>query len=148
VEAVLQGKQFVSTSLAAHDFVPSHRHATKGGHRIEDTPYLRFAKSALISEFLAAVIDAIADDFGNVQLFDSTNSVLRIVAQHGFQSEFLNYFDTVSDSKKCVCGAAINGRSRIVATDVATDPVFSDESRGVLLSANVRSVQSTRRSVR
>ena len=53
------------------------------------------------------------------------------------------HLETVNDNKECVCGAAMNRRSRIVATDVATDPLFSDESRGVLLRANVRSVQST-----
>jgi DNA-binding NarL/FixJ family response regulator len=143
VDAVLEGKRFVSRSLAGHDLATSHTGTSESGNRVEDNPYLRFAASALISEFLASVIDATGADFGTVQLFDSTNGVLRIVAQHGFQSEFLNYFDTVSDSKECVCGTAMNGRSRIVVTDVATNPLFSDESRGVLLSAHVRSVYST-----
>jgi len=143
VYAVLKGKRFLSASLAAQHLVSSHSAASESGDRVEDNPYLRFAGNALISEFLASVIDATAADFGNVQLLDSTNSVLRIVAQHGFQSEFLNYFDAVSVSKECVCGAAMSGRSRIVVTDVATDQVFSDELRGVLLRANVRSVQST-----
>jgi CheY-like chemotaxis protein len=143
VGAVLGGRQFVSASLAAHDLVTSHTEASESGDRVEDNPCLQFGGNALISEFLASVIEATAADFGTVQLFDSTNGILRIVAQHGFQSEFLNHFDTVSDSKKCVCGAAMNGRSRLVVTDVATDPLFSDESRGVLLRAKVRSVQST-----
>jgi GAF domain-containing protein len=143
VNAVLEGKRFVSASLNGRNLVTSNTRASEGGDRVEDNPYLRFAGNALISEFLASVIDATASDFGTVQLLDSTNGVLRIAAQHGFQAEFLNYFNTVSDNKECVCGAAMNGRSRIVVTDVATDPLFSDESRGVLLRANVRSVQST-----
>jgi hypothetical protein len=53
-----------------------------------------------------------------------------IVAPHGFQGEFLNYFVTVG-AKKCLWGAAMNRRFRIVVTDVATDPLFSDESKGV-----------------
>jgi DNA-binding NarL/FixJ family response regulator len=143
VNAVLEGKRFVSASLNGRNLVTSNTRASEGGDRVEDNPYLRFAGNALISEFLASVIDPTASDFGTVQLLDSTNGVLRIAAQHGFQAEFLNYFNTVSDNKECVCGAAMNGRSRIVVTDVATDPLFSDESRGVLLRANVRSVQST-----
>ena len=143
VDAFLKGKRFVSASLAAHDLVTSHTEASESGDRVEDNPYLQFAGNALISEFLASVIEATAADFGTVQLFDSANGILRIVAQHGFQSEFLNHFNTVSDSKKCVCGAAMNRRSRIVVPDVVTDPLFSDESRGVLLRANVRSVQTT-----
>jgi len=143
VKAVLEGKRFVSASLAGHFLVSSHPRASESGNRVEDNPYLRFAGNALISEFLASVIDVTAANFGTVQLFDSANGVLRIVAQHGFQSEFLNYFDTVSDNKECVCGATMKRLSSTVVTDVATDPVFSDESRGVLLRANVRSVQST-----
>lgn len=143
VDAILQGKRFVSASLNDRDLGISPIEGLESGDRVEDNPYLRLAGNALISEFLASVIDATAADFGNVQLLDSTNGVLRIVAQYGFQSEFLNYFDTVSDNKKCACGAAMNGRCRIIVTDVATDPLFSDESKGVLLRANVRAVQST-----
>ena len=69
--------------------------------------------------------------------------MLRIAAQSGFESEFLSYFDTVSVKERCVCGKAMSGRSRIVVTDVAIDPIFSSDVRGVLLRANVRSVQST-----
>lgn len=143
MKAVLEGKRFISASLAGHYVVTSHTGALESRCCVEDNPYLRFAGNTLISDFLASAIVATAADFGTVQLFDSTDGVLRIVAQHGFQNEFLNYFDTVSDTKESVCRAAMKRRSRIVVTDVATDPHFSDESRGVLLRANVCSVQST-----
>jgi len=143
VNAVLEGKRFVSASLSQQVVATSNAGASGSRQRTEHNPYMRFGRSALFSEFLASINKATSADFGSVQLFDSTNRVLRIVAYHGFGSEFLDYFNTVSDSKECVCGSAMNGRSRIVVTDVATDPVFSDESRGVLLRANVRSVQST-----
>ena len=143
VKAVLEGKRFISASLSQQVVAMSNAGASGSRREIENNPYMRFGRSALFSEFLASIIKATSADFGSVQLFDSTDRVLRIVAYHGFGSEFLDYFNTVSDSKECVCGAAMNGRSRIVVTDVATDPVFSDETRGVLLRANVRSVQST-----
>jgi DNA-binding NarL/FixJ family response regulator len=143
VKALLEGKRFVSASLSSQDLMTSHTEASEGGHRIENNPYMRFARSALVSELLSSVIDATAADFCTIQLFDSTNRVLKIVAQHGFESEFLNYFSTVTDNAECVCGSAMNSRSRIVITDVATDPLFPNETRGVLLRANVRSVQST-----
>jgi DNA-binding NarL/FixJ family response regulator len=142
VNAALEGKRFVSVSLSQQVVATSNAGASVSRQQIENNPYTRFGRSALFSEFLASIIKATSADFGNVQLFDSTNRVLRIVAYHGFGSEFLDYFNTVSDSKECVCGVAMSGRSRIVVTDV-TDPVFSDESRGVLLRAKVRSVQST-----
>lgn len=71
------------------------------------------------------------------------NRVLRIVVQRGFESEFLDYFDTVSCDDGCACGKSMNQRSRMVVADVATDALFSNDSREVLLRANVRSVQST-----
>jgi DNA-binding NarL/FixJ family response regulator len=144
VRAVLEGKRFVSTSLAGHDLLTRDTaDAASEGNRSENNPYLQCAGSSAISEFLTSVIDATAADFGNVQLLDSTNQVLRIVAHHGFESEFLNYFDTVGYKNDCACGMAMNGRSRIVVSDVATDPLFSNDSRGVLLRAKVRSLQST-----
>ena len=95
------------------------------------------------SRLRATVIEATAADFGNVQLFDSKNRVLRIVVQHGFETEFIHYFDSVNCDHECVCGKAMNERSRMVVPDVATDPLFSNDSRAVLLRAKVPSVQST-----
>jgi hypothetical protein len=143
VEAVLQGKRFVSASLQEEIFGISNSGASARGNPTENNPYLLFAESALVPEFLASIIEATAADFGNVQLFDSRSRVLRIAAQSGFESEFLDYFDTVSMKERCVCGKAMSGRSRVIVTDVAVDPIFSSDVRGVLLRANVRSVQST-----
>jgi DNA-binding NarL/FixJ family response regulator len=143
VDAVLKGKRFVSASLAGHDLVTSQAGAFESADHVESNPYLRFAGNGLIPEFLASVIDATAADFGNIQLFDTRYRVLRIVVQHGFESEFLEYFDTVRYDDQCVCGHAMKQRFREVIPDVASDPLFSSESRGVLLRAKVRSVQST-----
>jgi len=143
VDAVLEGKQFLSRSLAGYDLATSPAEASEGGHGIEDNPYLRFGLSALFSEFLASIIKATSADFGTVQLYDSTNGVLQIVACHGFGSEFLDYFNTVKFDRDCACSKVMSERSRVVVADVATDPLFSDESKDVLLRANVLSVQST-----
>lgn len=143
IKAVLEGKRFVSRSVTGQVPATSNTRTPLGRHPTDHNPYLRFAGSASVSEFLASIIAVPAADFVTLQLFDSTNGILRIVAQQGFQSEFLNYFDAVSDKKECGCGAAMKGQSRIVVTDVVTDPLFSNEPRGVLLRANVRSGQST-----
>jgi GAF domain-containing protein len=97
----------------------------------------------LISEFLASIIDAAAADRGAVQLFDSTNHVLRIVAQDGFDDEFLNQFDSAGNNDHSACNEAMNWRSRIVVKDVGTDPLFSPHLRGLLLRAKIHSLQST-----
>jgi DNA-binding NarL/FixJ family response regulator len=143
VKAVLQGERFVSASLAGHVRVTSNTQILQGRHRIEDNPCVRFAGNALISEFLISIIEATGADCGTVQLFDSTNRVLRIVAQQGFDGEFLNQFDTAGHDDQSAFNEATRGRSRIVVTDVASDPVFSDHVKDLLLRANIHSLQST-----
>jgi len=142
VDCVLKGERFLSACLAGDDNVPLHTGASESEHKSDDF-CRRFAECAWISESLKSLIHASGADFGNIQLFDSTNGVLRIVAQHGFQREFLEYFDNVTDKHASVCGAALKGTMRIVVQDVATDPLLTTESRNVLLRARVRSVQST-----
>ncbi len=101
-----------------------------------------FRNSFWIRTLLADSMDAGAADFGNIQLFDSAQRVLRIEASDGFAREFLNYFDTVSGSD-CACGAALENGSRIIVADVSNHPTFGEESRAMLLRSNVRSVVST-----
>jgi len=143
IDAVLQGKRFVSSSLSRQVREISDFDTSERANPTEGNPFLQFAGNALVSAFLASVIDATAADFGNVQLFDSRCGVLRIVAQRGFENEFLGYFDTVNVKERCACGTAMKSRSRVVVPDVAIDEIFSSDVRGVLLRANVRSIQST-----
>jgi GAF domain-containing protein len=143
IEAVLEGKRFVSASLSLRVPAMSDAGTSAKPHRMGDRPNLQCGGGPLISQFLASIIDATTADFGNVQLFDSLNKVLRIVAFHGLESEFLNYFETVNCDHGCACGKAMNERSRVVVTDVSTDPIFTDHVRVVLLRAKIRSVQST-----
>ena len=140
VAAVFEGKQFLSASLDGHDLGVS---ASAGGRFIQYNPYLHLGRSISFSKFLASIIEAVAADFGNVQVYDSSSRVLRIVAHHGFEREFLNYFNVVSCDEHCACGEAMRGRSRVIVCDVATDPLFSKDARSMLTRANVRSVQST-----
>jgi len=132
VVAVLEGRRFVSPGLCLQT-----------PRVLENNPYLKFAHSSSISEFLASAINATAADYGTVQFFDSKRGELRIVAQHGFGGEFLDYFDTVHCDHACVCSTAMNRLSRVLVADVATDSLLSNEARGVLLRAKVRAVQST-----
>ncbi len=92
--------------------------------------------------FLSAVVELCGGDFGTLQLFDSANRVLRIVAQRGFKTEFLCFFETVS-KQSCCCGSAMKTRRPIVVPDVENDPVFKNCRSGeVLVRAEVSSVQS------
>jgi DNA-binding NarL/FixJ family response regulator len=143
VKTVLAGKRFVSASLFGRDLVARDKEAPEARHQLKDNPYLLFAARLSIAEFLPSVIEATAADCGTLQLYDFQNSVLRIVAQHGFANEFLDYFASVGCDDECVCGVAMNRRSRVVVADVVTDPLFTNDSRDVLLRAKVRSVQAT-----
>lgn len=106
-------------------------------------PYHVFSANPLITFLLRSAIAATLADFGNVQLFDSANGALRIVAQRGFGSDFLTHFAMVRD-QDCACGTAMQRGSRVAISDVEDDPIFrGTHSRDVLLRADVRSVQST-----
>jgi hypothetical protein len=109
----------------------------------ESNPYLLFKSSAQIPALLLSAIEATGADFGNVQLFDASNQELRIVAQQGFGSGFLTYFERVLP-RSCSCGEALNRGSRVVVPDVGSDPLFRDrQTQDVMQRAHVRSVQST-----
>ena len=49
LNAVLEGKRFVSASLAAHDLVTSHTRASEEGNCVKDNTYLGLSGHALIS---------------------------------------------------------------------------------------------------
>lgn len=143
VDAVLQGKRFLSRSLTGYDLATSPTEASEDVQGIQDNPYLRFAKSESVSEFLALLVAAIAADFGTLQLYDSANKALRLVASHGFESEFLKRFDKVDYKSDTACSRAMIARSRVIVTDVASDSRLSNECKNGLLGANIHSVQST-----
>lgn len=117
-------------------------HDGNGGLKLQN-PHAILRHNNSIPAFLQSVIHASGADFGDVQLLDSSENALKIVAQQGFGDEFLDHFGAVRCDSNCSCGAAMSLRSRVVVADVSTDPTFEGASREMLLRANVRSVQST-----
>ena len=91
-------------------------------------------------EILNATIELLGADKGNLQMLDG--GVLRIAAQRGFESEFLECFREVSVDDPSACGRALHGRSRTVVEDVEEDPSFAP-FRAVARTAGYRAVQST-----
>jgi GAF domain-containing protein len=106
-------------------------------------PYLIHRRKTAIQELLQSAIAASGADFGNVQLLNTTDNTLRIVAAHGFDSRFLEFFESVKVADECDCAAAMRDHSRIFVADVARHPSFSTSSREMLQQSSVRSVQST-----
>ena len=83
-------------------------------------------------------------DKGNLQLFDETSRSLRIVAQQGFQEEFLKFFESVDDHAAASCGTAMVSSEQVVVDDVLTSKIFVGQpAQKVLLDAEVRAVMST-----
>jgi hypothetical protein len=99
------------------------------------------ALGILLDEVLEFALTLLHAERGNVQLADPLTGVLRIAAQRGFGSEFLEYFADVADDGSA-CGRAAQDHAQVVITDVTTDPGFAPH-REIALASGFRAVQST-----
>ena len=143
LKAALAGVTFISTLvMGSHGELA--KIATLNHQPLDDlNPFLTYRHRAIIPEFLNSAVQITQADFGNIQLFDSSNQALKIVAQIGFPSEFLKYFEAVDCSFNCPCARAMKARQRLIVDDVSRDPLVCEKSRSVMLQARVLSVQST-----
>jgi two-component system, sensor histidine kinase len=80
--------------------------------------------------------------FDNVQLMNWPAGYLEIKAQHGFQDEFLNFFERVTLSDASACARALRNRQSIIVEDVMIDQQFAPY-REIVSRAGIRAVQST-----
>jgi PAS domain S-box-containing protein len=94
----------------------------------------------LLGEIIDAVMEITGSEMGNIQLLDEGK--LTIVAHRGFDGAFLDFFNTV-ERDQGACGTALARGRRVIIEDVATDPIYDEASRAVLLAAGSRAVQST-----
>src|SRR5262245_18243210 len=96
-----------------------------------------------LTVLLEAAITFTNADMGNIQLVDPVSGALRIQAQFGFGSAFLNFFESVHGGRTA-CGTALRRAERVVIEDVTKSPIFrGTHALDVLLDARVRAVQST-----
>ena len=96
------------------------------------------------SEIVRTAIAISGADKGNVQVFDEALRSLRIVAQHGFQEEFLKYFENVDNHVAASCGTAMATNEQVIVDDVLTSEIFVGQpAQKVLLNAEVRACIST-----
>ena len=95
---------------------------------------------------LNAVLEwAIAEthaDFGDIQLVHRRDGSLRIVAQHGFDAPFLQFFRIVKEDESS-CAATMKQAKQIVVRDVTSSPLFKESARRVMLEQEVLACQST-----
>ena len=99
-------------------------------------------RTTMLACALDAAIEATHAQMGNVQL--KTDGGLEIVTYRGFDDPFLKFFACVTDHRGAACGAAMKSGSRVIVTDVASDPIFvGTEAARVMEGASARACQST-----
>ncbi|MEV6318069.1 STAS domain-containing protein [Streptomyces sp. NPDC051776] len=95
--------------------------------------------SATIKALLAEALTCADSEMGDLQL-TGANGALEMHHHHGFDQDFLDFFAHV-DGERTACFQAAARRQYVMA-DVATDPVYPEPSRQVLLAAESRTVHS------
>lgn len=98
-------------------------------------------RKSSVSRLLDRAIALDRADFGNVQAFDPRTKTLRIVAQRGFDEDFLAYFRCVKAFDSSACGRAAGLGGAVVIADVERDPGFA-RHRKIAEAAGFRSVKS------
>ena len=94
-----------------------------------------------LNEMLDAAIELMSSDKGNVQLLEPGRNVLSIVAQHGFQQDFLDLFREVSAEDESACGRALRYLKPVVIEDIEGDEDYT-AFRAVARSSGYRAVAS------
>jgi hypothetical protein len=115
--------------------------ATRRMHALAQTLYEVPDPGSLLERALDGAMSLVTGDFANVQIRDLTSARLRIAAQYGFGSEFLEYFANVEDDTSA-CGRAADQRSQTVIVDVNRDVQFTPH-REIAAASGFRAVQST-----
>ena len=78
-----------------------------------------------LDDILGGAVELLGADKGNIQVLDTKQGVLRIVASRGFDRDFLDCFSEVSAADVSVCGRALRSDERLVIEDVESDALFT-----------------------
>ncbi len=97
---------------------------------------------SMLEEILSATIALQRANFGIVQLVDGASGQLKIVAQRGLSTAFLQHFENVGSSDGSACGRALRSGERVIIEDVQEDQEYLPH-RMVALREGYRAVQST-----
>lgn len=106
-------------------------------------PPSRTELQSVLEEILDASIVITGADYGNMQMVDAEGANLEIVAQRGFEREFLDHFKQVPlNHTSTSCGRAAETGKREMIRDAETDPLFS-EHLDIIRKVPFHAVQST-----
>ena len=117
-----------TVSLADIDNAVRHVFRGEGTMRAASADIFHSLSSQFVQELheaLEAAISLQGADKGNIQIIDD-NSQLRIVAQRGFERDFLKHFAFVRFDGSSACAKAFRAGAPVVVTDVREDPSFND----------------------
>jgi len=95
-----------------------------------------------LNEMLAATMELLGADFGNVQLYDARRGVLTIAVHNGFGPDFLDAFRAVGVQDDSACGRALREGQSVLIEDIETDAPFAP-LRPIARAAGYRAVLST-----
>jgi transcriptional regulator with GAF, ATPase, and Fis domain len=141
VEDINQRKHEEAELLALKDELSAELTAMTRLHEVSTRLLASTELEPMLEEVLNATIELQNADFGNVQLYKPQTQALEIVAQRGFQQDFLDYFSSVHEDGSA-CGRSLQRRERVIIEDVETDTAF-EPHRQIAAAAGFRAVQST-----
>jgi PAS domain S-box-containing protein len=95
-----------------------------------------------LNEMLAATMELLGANMGNIRLLDPARRVLTVEVQRGFEQDFLEFFREISAEDNSACGRALRSSERIVIEDVETDAFYAP-LRAIARASGYRAVQST-----
>ena len=88
----------------------------------------KVAESVELEPALLLVLDITMEllgaDLGYIQLYDSRDGKLRIAAQRGFETPFLDHFAEVDASSAAAAGRALATRQGVIIEDIEKEPSF------------------------
>jgi PAS domain S-box-containing protein len=111
-------------------------------HRLIMRLTAMFDLESVLQEVLDATMGLQQAQFGDIQLYDETSGMLRIVAHRGLDQRFLDYFETVNASDTSACGLALKAGVRVIVEDVNCSEVYLPH-RQIAALTGYRGVQST-----
>lgn len=98
------------------------------------------ARRAQLWRTLDCFTAAARTELGNIQIYDARSGSLRIVAQRGFEREFLDYFDVVKADDGSACARALS-EQQVFVPDVNIDEAYAPH-RAIAERAGYRAVMS------
>lgn len=146
IEDITERKRVEEAMITLKDEIATELKGMRRLHEISSRLVGHGNLQALLEEILVAAIDLSGAAFGNIQVLVPSGTAaerLRIIAQRGFQREFVDFFNS-SPENTGACGRALQTGERVVIGDVANDPLFRGTPAGeVMLKAGALAVQST-----